>query len=390
MESSKSVPDRENSLFYVKTSRCYEENGRVIVKRVERPDGMTEYSLEYMPPIMISDGKYLKEEHLNLTTYTKPCSDVERRFNQTVELMVEEIRCFRYIQSVKKDFSFLSLNKDVDVIGYFESHGAYKRKECYAAVKTFKEFCNNSCRFGDVSVAFMMAYREYLLKSTKADGRRRYSTNTASGYLKNIMRLLRIAYADHMIDFDPTDEIEGIKWDHTCKRERLTSKEIEAIKYAPFKDEEVKKAVRFDIACGLRQADLLALRWENLEREKRRYYMCITIKKTGNNVRIPLSKEAVSILRPIRRKGAIFPTLSPYILNRKVPLLIETAGIDKHITFHCFRHTFATLQVNEGTDIYTVSHLLTHANVGTTQIYADIVDKSKRDTVERIKIKSDK
>ena len=193
-----------------------------------------------------------------------------------------------------------------------------------------------------------------------------------------------------MIDFDPTDEIEGIKWDHTCKRERLTSKEIEAIKYAPFKDEEVKKAVRFDIACGLRQADLLALRWENLEREKRRYYMCITIKKTGNNVRIPLSKEAVSILRPIRRKGAIFPTLSPYILNRKVPLLIETAGIDKHITFHCFRHTFATLQVNEGTDIYTVSHLLTHANVGTTQIYADIVDKSKRDTVERIKIKSDK
>ena len=111
-----------------------EENGRVIVKRVERPDGMTEYSLEYMPPIMISDGKYLKEEHLNLTTYTKPCNDVERRFNQIVEMMEEEIHCFRYIQSVKKDFSFLSLNKDVDVIGYFESHGAYKRKECYAAV----------------------------------------------------------------------------------------------------------------------------------------------------------------------------------------------------------------------------------------------------------------
>ena len=42
--------------------------------------------------------------------------------------------------------------------------------------------------------------------------------------------------------------------------------------------------------------------------------------------------------------------------------------------------------MNEGTDIYTVSHLLTHANVGTTQIYADIVDKSKREAVERIKI----
>lgn len=59
-----------------------------------------------------------------------------------------------------------------------------------------------------------------------------------------------------------------------------------------------------------------------------------------------------------------------------------------YFILHCFRHTFATLQVAEGTDIYTVSHLLTHANVGTTQIYADIVDKSKRDAVERIKIKS--
>ena len=150
---------------------------------------------------------------------------------------------------------------------------------------------------------------------------------------------VRFFNADNLIDFDPTEEIEGIKWDHTCKRERLTSKEIEAIKHTPFKDEEVKKAVRFDIACGLRRADLLALRWENLEREKRRYYMCITIKKTGNKVRIPLSKEAVSILRPIRKKGAVFPTLSPYILNHKVPLLIEAAGIDKHITFHCSEST---------------------------------------------------
>ena len=185
---SRPSPSRteRTACFTQRHQDAMEENGRVIVKRVERPDGMTEYSLEYMPPIMISDGKYLKEEHLNLTTYTKLCNDVERRFNQTVELMVEEIRCFRYIQSVKKDFSFLSLNKDVDVIVFFESHGANKRKECYAAVKTFKEFCNNSCRFGDVSVAFMTAYREYLLKSTKADGRRRYSTNTASGYLKNI------------------------------------------------------------------------------------------------------------------------------------------------------------------------------------------------------------
>lgn len=57
------------------------------------------------------------------------------------------------------------------------------------------------------------------------------------------------------------------------------------------------------------------------------------------------------------------------------------------ITFHCFRHTFATLQLAEGTDIYTVSKLLTHSNLATTQVYADVVDELKRDAAERISLK---
>lgn len=57
------------------------------------------------------------------------------------------------------------------------------------------------------------------------------------------------------------------------------------------------------------------------------------------------------------------------------------------ITFHCARHTFATLQLAEGTDIYTVSKLLTHSNLATTQVYADVVDELKRDAAERISLK---
>ena len=57
------------------------------------------------------------------------------------------------------------------------------------------------------------------------------------------------------------------------------------------------------------------------------------------------------------------------------------------ITFHLARHTFATLQLAEGTDIYTVSKLLTHSNLATTQVYADVVDELKRDAAERISLK---
>lgn len=57
------------------------------------------------------------------------------------------------------------------------------------------------------------------------------------------------------------------------------------------------------------------------------------------------------------------------------------------ILFHAARHTFATLQLAEGTDIYTVSKLLTHSNLATTQVYADVVDELKRDAAERISLK---
>ena len=66
---------------------------------------------------------------------------------------------------------------------------------------------------------------------------------------------------------------------------------------------------------------------------------------------------------------------------------IEQASITKHITFHCFRHSYAVIQISLGTDIYTVSKMLTHKNVSTTQIYADLVNSKKRETAEKISLK---
>ena len=57
------------------------------------------------------------------------------------------------------------------------------------------------------------------------------------------------------------------------------------------------------------------------------------------------------------------------------------------ITFHCGRHTYATLQIAAGTDIFTVSKMLTHKNVATTQIYAELVSEKKRETVDKISLK---
>ena len=67
----------------------------------------------------------------------------------------------------------------------------------------------------------------------------------------------------------------------------------------------------------------------------------------------------------------------PYSIPKSFALLLS---------FHCFRHTYATLLLSSGTDIYTVSKMLTHKNVGTTQIYAKIVDEKKRQAADAIKL----
>ena len=69
---------------------------------------------------------------------------------------------------------------------------------------------------------------------------------------------------------------------------------------------------------------------------------------------------------------------------------MKEAGITKHLSYHCSRHTFGSLQVEAGTSVYTVQHILGHKNVATTQIYAAMADSSKRESVDKITLKSAK
>lgn len=78
----------------------------------------------------------------------------------------------------------------------------------------------------------------------------------------------------------------------------------------------------------------------------------------------------------------VFPKLpNSATVNIAIRKWTKAAGINKHITFHCARHTFAVVMLNNGTDIYTVSKLLGHRLIATTQVYAKIIDKTKQDAV---------
>ena len=118
------------------------------------------------------------------------------------------------------------------------------------------------------------------------------------------------------------------------------------------------------------------------------HFLNFNQKKTKGVETLPISEQAYNLLgEPKAPTENVFKglTYSAY-QNKHLFQWIGAAGITKDITFHCFRHTYATLQLFNGTDIYTLSKLLGHKDLKTTQVYAKIVDAAKREATNRIKL----
>ena len=84
--------------------------------------------------------------------------------------------------------------------------------------------------------------------------------------------------------------------------------------------------------------------------------------------------------------GKIFHLLYPTTTIVHIQQWVKDAGINKHITWHSGRHTFATMALSSGVDLYTVSKLLGHREIRTTQIYAKLIDKKKDGAVDNLPI----
>lgn len=152
---------------------------------------------------------------------------------------------------------------------------------------------------------------------------------------------------------------------------------------------EVKNAFLFCCFCGLRISDLTALRWGDLRKEEPNgFHLQIMQKKTREAIYLPLSNEAIKYLPPRgteeKASSAIFRLPSLPVICQVLKGWALAAGIkNKNVTFHVSRHTFATLSLSLGIDLYTICKLLGHKNILSTQVYAKIIDTSKRQAVDR-------
>jgi integrase len=269
-----------------------------------------------------------------------------------------------------------------------------KRKESnrnswLSTLKYLESFSNGKLKFSDLNESIIEDFKEYLLttKSNKSD-KSTLSQNSAVSYFNKIKAALKQAYKDGLLQTDLNSRIEPIKTAET-RREYLTIEELNRLVKTPCNNELLKRAALFSALTGLRFSDIKKLVWSEIEFiEGQGYFLNFSQQKTKGVEVLPISEQAFNLCgTPGKPTANVFEGLeySAY-QNKHLYQWLGAAGITKDITFHCFRHTYATLQLFNGTDIYTVSKMLGHKDLKTTQVYAKIVDDTKRKAANKIKL----
>jgi len=287
-----------------------------------------------------------------------------------------------------------------DVVGYFgriitEREGkksdstVYNFNRVYAL---FKKFVGNKpLRFSEVDINLVEDFKQYLLYAPKGGKLKgKISKNTASIYFIIFKTMLKQAFIDGHLQEDLCSKTKGIRGNET-HREYLTIEELNRLAKAPCPNSIIKRAALFSALTGMRHCDIKKMTWKEIIKGKNHIHINFTQKKTKGVEYIPISMQAYSLCgKPSNPDDKVFKDLpDPSWICHPLNKWLAASGITKHITFHCFRHTFATLQLANGTDIYTVSKMLGHTNVKTTQIYTKIVDEKKEQAADAIQLDLD-
>jgi integrase len=228
-----------------------------------------------------------------------------------------------------------------------------------------KQFAGNTLLFSQIDNRLAEEFKRFLL-SAPCGGNRSgiISHNTAATYFSIFKAALKQAFVDGYLTIDLSAKIKGIQ-EQESRREYLTVEELNTLAATPCERDVLKRSALFSALTGLRHCDIQKLRWKEIGMDGNQARLHFTQQKTKGVEYMPISEQALQLCGERREpEQLVFEDLpDPAWISKPLKRWVEAAGIKKRITYHCFRHTYATLQLSSGTDIYTVSKMLGHTNV---------------------------
>lgn len=342
-----------------------------------------------------------KRQYKFLKLYIIPENDkTDRERNHETLKLANAIKSQKIVELQNKVFGFdnhrltnVKLTEYMKRVAEFSADNKAKNDTIHAIIQHLDRYDPKGVLLKKVDKNYILGFIEYLktAKQKHCKSEKILHVNTQLYYFKMLRYCLTYAIFEDYIKNNPMDKIKNEEKPKRCRKEReyLTMDELTRMVRVPFYNELLKKAFLFSCFCGLRHCDIVALKWGDVHfDEKGNALLSIIQQKTREAISLPLSPEAMKYLpdRGVAQdtdkvfEGLISLGRSNEILYRWA----DQANVTKHITFHTARHTHATMMLTLGVDLYTVSKLLGHTNIQTTQIYAKLVDEKKKRAVELI------
>ena len=338
-----------------------------------------------------------RKEFLNLYIWAAPRTAEERSTNKETLELAKKIRNEREQELKEGKLGYrLSKAKNVNFLDYFQTYiDNYTKKDVRMltiALNRFKDFLSveypvfrTSIKPEQLSKDMMLSFAEYLQSKSKGEG--------AKSIFQRFKKVVAYAVEHDVIMKNPCNGVQCKVDEQTLRKDVLSIEEMQQLINTtyPEQNQDVRRAFILCLYAGIRFCDVVELKYSNVDYSNRLLKFEQSKTKgssTSNGVVIPLNDSLLSLIgKPSTdeaRNERIFNLPSHTMCLKALRRWTKKAGIDKHITWHCARHSFAVNILSNGANIKTVASLLGHSGLKHTEKYTRAVDSLKEAAINSL------
>ena len=382
-----------------KVNKSLVESGNPKLLRFPRKDGTIEsLTLEYNCGYDRQTGKYIRRrESLSLYLQASPRNPVERQRNKDTIALARKIRWEREQEFLEQREGYrLRKDRKIFFFDFFQAYiDNYSKKDVrmikiargrfYDFIKAYYVITPEQLMPEAISHEMLKKFAEYLQTRSVGEG--------AKSILQRFKKVVRNCVEKGYIKNDPCKGVFCICDDQALRKDILSQEEINKLIATHYfgEKENVRNAFIFCLYTGLRFCDVKDLTYANIDVSNKllRFEQDKTKGHSSRSwVTIPLTDGLLQLVgQPPKgqgREALVFRLPSYESCNKSIKRWVKRAGIDKHISWHCARHSFAVNILNNGANIKTVSSLLGHSSLQHTEKYTRVIDKLKEDAINSL------